>query len=147
VSKKWDGRWLQMAKHFASFSKDPSTGVGACAVDDRQVLISSGFNGFSRGVKDKRSRLMNRESRLARTAHAEINLIIHAGESLRGSTVYVWPMAPCSTCAAALIQAGVRRVVSPTPSPDLAARWGASLRLARAMLREAGVKVEMLDGE
>lgn len=141
---RWDKRWMDVAKLFASFSKDPSTGVGACAVDDRKVMVSSAFNGLARGVKDKQSRLMDRDLKYKLTAHAEINLICHAGQALRGCTVYVWPMPPCSMCAAALIQAGVRRVVAPTPAPDIAARWGESLRLAQAMLREAGVILETL---
>lgn len=141
----WDYRWMEVAKLFASFSKDPSTQVGACAVDDRKVMVSSAFNGLARGVKDKKSRLMDRDLKYKLTAHAEINLICHAGQALRGCTVYVWPMPPCSTCAAALIQAGVRRVVSPTPAHALATRWGESLRLAQSMFREARVKVEMMD--
>ncbi len=141
----WDSRWLAVAKLFASFSKDPSTGCGAVAVDSRKRLVASGFNGFSRRVEDSQERLHNRTTRYSLTIHAEINMLISAERSLRGCTVYLWPMPPCSQCAAALIQAGISRVVAPSPAPDLADRWGESIELAVMAMREAGVKVDILD--
>lgn len=144
MNKKWDRRFVTLAKHIAGWSKDPSTQVGAVLAKGNRV-VGLGYNGLPAGVKDKRSRLMNRAIRYAMTAHAEANGLAMAGDKAQGATVYTWPLPPCSTCAAALIQAGVRRVVAPTPPPDLAQRWGASLKLAQAMFREAGVKVEMLD--
>ena len=142
----WDSRWLAVAKLFASFSKDPSTGVGAVAVDSRKRLAASGFNGLSRRVEDSQERLHNRTTRYSLTVHAEINMLISAERSLRGCTVYLWPMPPCSQCAAALIQAGISRVVAPSPAPDLADRWGESIELAVMAMREAGVKVDILEG-
>ena len=53
----WDTRWMAVAKLFASFSKDPSTGVGVVAVDSRKRLVASGFNGLSRRVEDSQERL------------------------------------------------------------------------------------------
>lgn len=144
MSKKWDLRMLALCQHVAGWSKDPSTKVGSVLAKGNMV-VGLGFNGPARGVKDKRSRLMNREVRLALTEHSEANTLAMAGDRARGATLYTWPLGPCSHCASLAIQAGVRRVVSPTPNPDLTARWGASLRLARAMLREAGVKVEVMD--
>lgn len=141
----WDSRWLAVAKLFASFSKDPSTGVGAVAVDSRKRLVASGFNGLSRRVEDSPERLHNRTTRYSLTVHAEINMLISAERSLRGCTVYLWPLPCCSQCASALIQAGIARVVAPAPSPDLADRWGESIELAVMAMREAGVKVDILD--
>ena len=42
---KWDKRFLEMAKLVASWSKDPSTQVGAVAVRNRTV-IAQGYNGL-----------------------------------------------------------------------------------------------------
>ena len=146
MSKKWDRRLLLLAGYIAGWSKDPSTKVGAVLAHGNRIC-GMGYNGLPMGVKDKRSRLMNRALRYATTVHAEANALQMAGDRARGATLYTWPLPPCSGCASLAIQAGVQRVVSPTPSPDLAARWGASLRLARAMLREAGVRVEVMDGQ
>lgn len=79
------------------------------------------------------------------TVHAEANALRMAGDKARAATLYTWPLPPCSQCASLAIQAGIRRVVSPPPPAGLAARWGDSLRLAQAMFREAGIRVEMLD--
>ena len=51
LSNKWDKRFLEMAKLVASWSKDPSTQVGAVAVRNRTV-IAQGYNGFPRGMDD-----------------------------------------------------------------------------------------------
>jgi len=145
MADKWDARWMAVAKLFASFSKDPSTGVGAVAVDSRKRLVASGFNGLSRRVEDSQERLHNRTTRYSLTVHAEINMLISAERSLRGCTVYLWPMPPCSQCAAALIQAGIFRVVAPAPAPDLADRWGESIELAVMAMREAGGRVDIVE--
>lgn len=145
LSDKWDLRFMDLAKHIAGWSRDPSTKVGAVAVDSRKRLVASGFNGLSRRVEDSQERLHNRTTRYSLTVHAEINMLISAERSLRGCTVYLWPMPPCSQCAAAMIQAGISRVVAPSPAPDLADRWGESIELAVMAMREAGVKVDIGD--
>lgn len=147
LSDKWDLRFMDLAKHIAGWSRDPSTKVGAVAVDSRKRLVASGFNGLSRRVEDSPERLHNRATRYSLTVHAEINLLISAERSLRGCTVYLYPLPPCSQCASALIQAGIARVVAPSPAPDLADRWGESIDLAVMALREAGVKVDILEPE
>lgn len=145
MSKKWDFRMLALCQHVAGWSKD-RTQVGAVLARGNKI-VGLGFNGLPTGIKDSRDRLLNREIKLALTLHAEQNALAMAGDRARGATLYTWPLPPCSRCASLAIQAVVRRVVSPTPSPDLAERWGASLRLAMAMLREAGVRVEVMDGK
>ena len=48
---KWDKRWLEIASVVSTWSKDPSTQIGAIAVKDKR-LISTGYNGFPRGIED-----------------------------------------------------------------------------------------------
>ena len=52
--KKWDKRFLELAKLVGSWSKDPSTKVGAVIVDCNNRIISVGYNGFPKGVKDNK---------------------------------------------------------------------------------------------
>ena len=57
---KWDLRLLGLAEHVAQWSKDPSTQVGAVIADKKHRVLSLGFNGFARGVRDLAERLENR---------------------------------------------------------------------------------------
>lgn len=132
---KWDRRFIDLARHVAQWSKDPSTKVGCVIVNSDRTIASIGYNGLPRGVSDTAERLMDRDTKLSMTLHAEENAILGASQQLDGCTAYIWPMPPCSNCAARLIQTGIARVVAPTPGK----RWYQSCRLGRFMLWEAGV--------
>lgn len=137
---KWDHRFLNMARHIAGWSKDPSTKVGAVIVRPDRTVASMGFNGLPRGVEDTAHRLGNRDTKLALTVHAEINALAFAQEPLRLCTLYVWPLPPCVRCAASIIQHGITRVVSYEPKPD--SKWWDSVMDAKELLEEAGITVE-----
>jgi dCMP deaminase len=137
--KDWDRRWLLLAELMASFSKDPSTRVGAVAVRDRRVL-STGFNGMPTGVVDSKFRLSDRDTRLSMTVHAEMNVINFAarnGVSLFGSDLFIFPLAPCSSCASSIIQAGIRRVV--VYDYVIPTRWQQSFDTAAELFSESGI--------
>lgn len=106
----WRKRFLALAEHVATFSKDPSTKVGALAVDRSRRILETGYNGLPRGVEDKPER-MERPAKYLWTSHAEENLVAHAArDRLCGSTVYVTHLC-CARCARSLINAGVAEVV------------------------------------
>ena len=44
--EEWDYRFLDMASLISTWSKDPSTKVGAVVVDDDRRIVSLGYNGF-----------------------------------------------------------------------------------------------------
>jgi dCMP deaminase len=135
----WDNRFLGLAEHVAQWSRDPSTKVGAVLVDNKRRILSIGFNGFPRGVADD-ERLHDRDTKYEMVVHAEANTLLFAAASVEGATAYVWPLPPCSRCAALLIQAGIARVVSPAPSE----RWADNCGLAARLFDEAGVRQEFL---
>jgi dCMP deaminase len=136
---KWDVRFLELAEFVGRWSKDNSTRVGAVIVDRERRIVSVGFNGFARGCSDAPELYADREVKLRRVVHAEVNAVLFAGRSVRGCTIYTTPFPPCAKCAAMLIQAGIARVVAPAPTPDLKARWGADLEEAARMFAEAEV--------
>ena len=142
---KWDKRFLEMAKLVASWSKDPSTQVGAVAVRNRTV-IAQGYNGLPRGMKDTHDRLTVRTLKIKRIVHAEMNAIYNAAEngvSLKDSTVYVAGLPACGECAKGLIQVGVKRVVMPERG-HLDDKWAVSCADAQSYFDEAGVKWEWI---
>ena len=138
MSDTWDRWGLDLAAIAAGRSKDPSTQTGAAILDDYQRLVSVGFNGFPRGILDD-DRLRDRDTKLSIIIHAEVNAILFANRSLEGCTIYVSPWMPCSNCAAVIIQAGIKRVVSPIDG-KVAERWAAAHALSLEILEEAGVE-------
>jgi len=141
----WHSRFLKLAEQIASFSKDPSTKVGCVLVRDRRI-ISTGYNGFPRGIGDTFERLNDRKQKYEMTVHAEINAVTTAalhGVSTEGSTAYV-TFQPCSRCASVLINAGIKEVFIAADSiiPD---RWLDNMVLAANLLKEAGILLTTLD--
>lgn len=137
---KWDTRFIDLAKLVASWSKDPSTQVGAVIVDKDKRIVSTGFNGFPQGVDDE---VTDRDIKLLRTIHAEENALLFARRDVTGMTVYV-TRPPCARCAAKLIQSGVARVVYPLPPVDFVERWGNEMREANAMFSQVGTTITAL---
>lgn len=140
MESKWIARFLALTKEVASWSKDP-TQVGAVIVRPDRTICSVGFNGFPRGIEDSRSAIANRDTKLLRTIHAELNAILSAKESLVGYSLFVWPFQPCSQCAAAVIQSGIVDVYCPFNDHLAHERWAASFRSALQMFDEAEVRV------
>ena len=141
MQPKWITRFMQMAELVASWSKDPSTQVGAVIVDDKQRVVSVGFNGFPRGVQDNHD--VPRDTKLARTIHAEANAILFANRPLAGCSLFV-TRPPCANCAALIIQTGIGKVFIKQPDADFMARWGSSVSESTRMFVEAGIEFQML---
>ena len=134
---KWDNNFLALANTVSMFSNDPSTKVGAVIVDDDNRVISIGYNGFPKGIRDD-NRLSNRELKYEMIVHAEANALLFANAPVRGCTIYTWPFQPCSRCASLIIQAGIRRVVS-VESKDQ--KWRENFQLAHDMMTEARIEI------
>ena len=141
MSAKWDYRFMEMARLVAGWSKDPSTKVGCVIVNPRRQVVSTGYNGFPRGVDDDPARYADRATKYLMVLHAEQNAVLQAGGDVRGGTAYV-THPPCAQCAATLIQAGIARIVESPPDTGMAARFLDSFAKSTLMLREAGVEVE-----
>lgn len=142
---KWKSRFIELSQLIATWSKDNSTRVGAVIVDADNRVVSLGFNGFPRGVSDNQLSI-DRDEKLRRTIHAEENALLFARHSLEGCTIYV-THPPCGRCAAKIIQAGITRVVTPTPPEHFAVRWIDDMSTAADMLKEAGVTLETFTSE
>lgn len=140
MSKMWDQRFLDMVDLVGSWSKDPSTKVGAVIVREDKTIASVGYNGFPRGMDDNEALYADRPTKYSRIVHGEMNAILNAHGTVNGNTLYV-PMLCCDRCAVHVIQAGITRVVCREPSDDMQSRWGDAFEQTRAMFAEAGVDV------
>ena len=142
MSSKWIDKYFDLAHQVSTWSKDPSTRVGAVAVGAKGQILSQGYNGFPRGIEDTEARLSDRGQKYKYVVHAEQNCIYNAtlnGVSLADSDMYIWGLPLCSECAKGVIQVGVKRVFMcyPTEIPD---KWKESFELTAAMLKEANVE-------
>ena len=148
MSDKWDQRFIELARHIAGWSKDPSTQVGCVVVGPDREIRSTGFNGFPRGIDDSSERLSDRDKKYPLICHAEENAIMHAariGVSLKDCSAYVtWP--PCTRCARSLIQAGVRMVYYPG-GLEIPERWAEDFEMSTSMFRESGVAIRTVQDE
>ena len=136
----WDDYFMGVAMLASERSKDPSTQVGACIVDENNRILSTGYNGFPQGCSDEEFP-WNRDDSIGETkykfvVHAELNAILNAGgKSLVGSRVFV-TLFPCHECAKAIIQTGVKEVIYLSDKYDGTDSENASKR----MLDAAGIK-------
>jgi Deoxycytidylate deaminase len=145
--EKWDRRFLELARHVAGWSKDPSTPVGAVIADPDRRIVSLGYNGFPRGVDDWDARYKDRDLKYRMVIHAERNALLFAARPVEGCVLFTWPFAPCSVCAGMAIQSGIARVVAPTLPAELVERWGPDLDVSRLMFGEADVILSIIDTE
>ena len=129
---------LGMAEHVSKLSKDPSTKVGAVIFDDKRRIVSAGYNGFARGVKDTTLRLKDRDLKYKLTLHAEKNAILFATAPLDGCTIVVTHPC-CAQCTAQVIQSGIKHVMWKKPTNDFLLRWKDDMKLSYVQLEEAGV--------
>ena len=121
VDLHWSARALELARD-ADFRTSPNPMVGAVVLDSLGHLAGEGYH------------------KAKGQPHAEEEALREAGDRARGGTVYV-NLEPCThlhrelSCASALIQAGVRRVVVSMTDPDERVR-GAGIKT----LENAGVE-------
>ena len=109
----WDQYFLKLAMLASERATCPRMHCGCVLVKNKNV-ISTGYNGSIPGdehCEDLGCLLV--DDHCVRTVHAEMNALVQAakrGHAVEGATAYVTNM-PCTTCAKALITAGVERVV------------------------------------
>lgn len=111
----WDQYFMGIAMLSAERSKDPSTQVGACIVDDQNRILSVGYNGMPSGCDDDAmpwGKVGNAlDNKYFFVCHAELNAILnYRGGSLKGAKLYS-TLFPCNECAKAIIQSGIKEII------------------------------------
>lgn len=110
----WDEYFMGIAMLSAMRSKDPSTQVGACIVNDDKRIMSMGYNGMPRCCSDDEYPWdrdgVGLGSKYLYVCHAEFNAILNCERNVRDCTVYV-TLFPCNECAKAIVQSGIKEIV------------------------------------
>ena len=112
----WDEYFMGIAMLSAQRSKDASTQVGACIVNEEKKIVAVGYNGMPTGCNDddmpwERTGATSLDTKYPFVCHAELNAILNRNTaSLKNATLYV-TLFPCNECAKAIIQSGIKKVV------------------------------------
>jgi dCMP deaminase len=130
------------------FSKDPSKKVCALFIaPESHQILSAGYNGLPRKIKETDER-WNKPEKYNFIVHAEKNGIYNAcrnGVSLKDSICIV-TFFPCSECARALIQVGVKTIISPYPDFDHIT-YGESFKYSLEMFKEVDISILYINNE
>ena|SRR5574344_96225 len=110
----WDEYFMALATLSSYRSKDPNTTVGACIVNNDNIVLSLGYNGTPRGLNDD-SMPWNRDgnfidTKYAYVCHSELNAILNYRGNLENTRIYV-TLFPCNECAKAIVQSGIKEVI------------------------------------
>ena len=129
--KKFDQRYLEMARIWAQNSYCQRRQVGALVVKSG-MIISDGYNGTPSGFEN----ICEDDNGVTKpyVLHAEANAITKLARSSNnsdGATIYI-TASPCIECAKLIIQSGIKRVV-----------YGEKYRLMDGieLLERAGIEV------
>jgi len=142
----WDECFMRMAHIIADRSQDPSTQTGAMVVNDKNVLVGAGYNGWARGIKsedlpwEREGDFM--DTKYAYVCHSEENAVYNANNSTEGCKIYC-TLFPCNECAKTLIQNGIKEVIYESDKYADVPAFMASrkmLKLAKIKMRQFNIK-------
>lgn len=136
----FDETFILSALTLAQRSKDPNTQVGAYIVNESNLVISCGYNGFPRGVSDDDfswSRDQSKdENKYLYVVHAEANAVATCPKGQYGNCRLYTTLFPCNMCAGLLIQAGIKEIVYLSDKYHDDPKWKA----ARDLFEAAGIR-------
>ena len=133
---------MQLAELTSQRSKDPSTQVGACIINDQKQIVGLGYNGFPNGCDDDEFPWdkEGEDNKYLYVIHAEINAINNKNMGdIRGTTMYVTHQ-PCHECAKSIIQSGIKKVIYKN-SMEHNPRYQVSIRASKKMFRASGIEL------
>ena len=133
--KKYDTKYLEMAKIWSDLSHAKRTKVGAILVKDN-TIIADGYNGTPQGFENECEDEQNTTKWYV--LHAEANAILKVARSTQSSensTLYV-TLSPCKECAKLIVQAGITKVLYISEYRD---------RTGIDFLEKVGINCEKMD--
>jgi len=142
---EWIEYFLGIAEQVKLKSKDESTQIGAVIVGQDNEILSTGYNSFPRGLRDDNEERQVRPEKYFWFEHAERNAIYNAarvGTPLKDSTIYLTSGLPCTDCARAIINTGIKKIyckrVCTTTNKE---KWDESQKKSLEMLGECGIDI------
>lgn len=143
----WENYFMSVVYLIAQRSDDPRTKIGAVIVSPTREIISTGYNGFPRGVILNNNRL-TKEQKYFYMEHGERNAIFNAvknGININDCSIYT-NGTPCTDCGRAIIQSGIKTVYVDAEYEKLQwhQKWEEMANITKIMFIESGVKLIQL---
>lgn len=142
-------KFMELAHARARFSKDTSTKVGAIIIGPSGEDRASGYNGAPPGMpcinpETPEERSGPRSTFGSVTPNSMQSRMPRESAFLsEGCTIFV-THPPCMDCARAIVQAGIKRVVTVDQNADFYERWKEHILRSRRLFSECGVEFEVL---
>lgn len=148
MTDKWIEYFMRIAYEVSKLSRDPKTRIGTVLVKDKNI-ISTGFNGFARGVSDHYSRYSDRLLKYDFICHSESNSITNCARNGISSfnSICLTLGVPCAECTKVLIQGGISKIIIHKQWPEMnhVKKWIDSVKISKIMLKEANIPIEIFD--
>ena len=105
----WDEYALDLAKAASQRSEDPFVKVGACALNNQNMVVAVGYNGLATGKKVDKYFWAVRNQRRPYMIHAEANCLslVKKGEV----DLLAVTLLPCASCATLIASYNIPKVV------------------------------------
>lgn len=113
----WDEYFIALCSLSSQRSKDPSTKVGACIVDNNNHIIGIGYNGFPKGCDDSELPWTKKaktwlDNKYPYVVHAEVNAIMNSNPIPDKSNTRLYTtLFPCNECVKLIIQSGIKKII------------------------------------
>ena len=105
----WNKIWMTMAETIAQRSHHSTFKVGALIVtSDNTQVLSLGYNGNAAGMSNVPQ---SEAPGCSGLLHAEINALLKLDYNSPKDKVMYLTLSPCETCAKAIVNSGLKRVV------------------------------------
>lgn len=142
----WPEYFMSVAQLASRRSKDPSTKVGACIVNEHNKIIATGYNGMPNGIDDDKVSWEKEGeflyTKYAYVVHAELNAILNSVLTDQTGCKLFVSLFPCNECTKAIIQTGIKQVVYLSDKH----KDKDSTKASKRMLNLAGVRFEQFHG-
>lgn len=142
IINKWDRRFLEAAKCISNWSPDPSSKIGAVAINDQNLPLAWGWNAFPRKMVSLTEAEVDKETKYKYVIHAEANTVYNCTRnniSLLNAKLYVYGIPPCIDCAKAIIQVGIKQVFS-LVRRETSSKWMDSYQDSVKLFQEVGIE-------
>jgi dCMP deaminase len=109
MRSSWEEYALSIASAAAERSEDPYIKVGACALNDQNMVLGVGYNGLASGKDASENFWGDRNYRRPFMIHAEVNCLslFKRGEA----TLLACTLLPCTACATMIASYRINTVI------------------------------------